>query len=229
MRSRTLTNLIADVRQRTNMETSTFVTDAEIQELLNVGLAELWARLCQNGGQPFYRATSALAVTQGQPLYNLPVDFLALQGIEATINGWTGRLDSFMPAQRAGLVNSGNGPWGQFTSVRYRLQGNTIEFLPATETFNATLFYTPTCPRLVDPSDTFDGFDGYEVAAIYGACASVQAKEETDPSFYAGERERIYRLIDSMATARDMSAPERVQDVRGDDFNEGGWIGGWYR
>lgn len=226
MRSRTLTDMIADVRQRTNMETSTFVSDAEITELLNVGLAELWARLCMNGGQPFYQARTTLSVTAGQPLYTLPVDFLSLQSVMGTINGWTGRLESFMPAQRAGLVNSGNGPWGQFTSTRYRIQGNAIEFLPATETFTATLLYTPTCPRLVNGSDTFDGFDGYEVAAIYGACASVQQKEDTDMTFYAGERDRIYRLIDTMAAARDMSSPERVNDVRGDDLFE---PYAWYR
>lgn len=225
-RTRTLLDLIADVRSRTNMETSTFVTDAEVTEFINQALSELWVHLSQNGGQPFYQNRSVIAVTPTATLYALPADFGQLQGVEGTISGWTGRIEPFMPAERAGMTNNGSA-WMTYSPVKYRLQGGYIEFLPAVNTFSATVLYTPACPRLVNLSDTFDGFDGYEVAAIYGACATVQAKEDTDFTFYANERDRIYRTIDSMAAQRDMSAPERVQDVRGDLGIDGpcGWWG----
>ena len=58
------------------------------------------------------------------------------------------------------------------------------------------------------------------MAAIYVTVATMLAKEESDPSFYVGQKERIYRHIDSLASQRDASAPERVQDVS-QDF--GGW------
>lgn len=220
MLARTLQDMISDVRQRTNMENSTFVTDAELTEFLNVALRELWTRLCQNGGQPFYRSVTTIPVTAGTNLYALPSDFLALQGVEASIFGTYGRIDSFMPSERAMLVNSTTTPFG--SQVRYRVQGNTIELVPATLSFDMTVFYTPSCPRLVNLSDTFDGFDGYEYAAIASACAAVKDKEETDPQFYMQERDRIYRLIDQMSTTRDMSAPERVQDVM-TETNFGRW------
>lgn len=212
-RNRTLTDLIADVRQRTNQEESTFVTDAEITEYLNQALAELWSRLTQGGGQSHYRAQTTIAVEQGTSLYSLPADFWVLQGVEATLDGITGPLTSFMPLQRGALTNPSTCPWGLASPVRYRVQGDNIEFLPATETFDATVFYTPSCPRLVGLTDTFGGFNGYEVAAIYDACATVLAKEESDPSFYAGQRDRIYRHIESLSGSRDMSQPERVQNV----------------
>lgn len=229
MRVRSLTDMINDIRQRTNMENSTFVTDAEIAEYLNQALAELWARICQGQGQPFYRSTTTLAVTAGQQYYPLPADFMALEGVEATINGWTGRLDPFMPSEHARLVNNGApGVWWG-SPVRYRVQANTIEILPPVNTFTATLYYVPACPRLVNGSDTFDGFDGYEMAAIYQACATVLQKEESDPGFYMAERDRIYKHIDSLITQRDMSATERVQDVREseDMFMPYGNWGGW--
>lgn len=225
-RTRTLTELIADVRQRTNLESSVFVTDPEITEYINQELAELWSRLTQGGGQPFYRAFTAISVTVGTSLYALPADFWTLQGVEATLNGVTGALTPFMPVQRAGLTVAS--PWGTCSPVRYRLQAGNIEFLPANQAFTATVFYTPTCPRLVGGADTFDGFNGFELAAIYGACATLQAKEESDYSFYAGQKERIYKHLDSLSGARDASMPERVEDVMGVgpwDFVAGaGWL-----
>jgi hypothetical protein len=229
MRTRTLTDLIADVRNRINMETSSFLTDSEITEYLNQALSELWVRICMNGGQPFYRATTTLNVVAGQTLYTLPADFLNLQGVEATINGWTGRIDPFMSSEHARLSNGTMAGISVVSPVRYRLQAGVIEFLPNIYAFPATLFYTPTCPRLVNGSDTFDGFGGLEVAAIYQACATCQAKEESDPSFYMAERDRIYKHIDAVSAARDLSATERVQDVMGglDDYST--WTGGFWR
>lgn len=213
-RSRTLTNLLLDIRQRTNQETSTFVTDSELTEYLNQELAELHARLVQGEGQPHYRSQTTVAVSAGVSIYALPVDFWRLQEVTATINGVTGTLHPFMPMEHGWLKNSG--PWGPSSPVLYRLQAGNIEFVPATQSFSATVYYSPACPRLVNGSDTFDGFDGYEMAAIYGTCATVMAKEESDPSFFLSQRERIYRHIDSLAAQRDASHPERVQDVTSD-------------
>lgn len=210
-RTRALSDMLWDVRVRTNQENSTFVTDAELTEYLNQELAELWSRLVQGEGQPHYRSSSTIAVTSGTALYSLPTDFWRLQAVEATINGISGNLTPFMPNEHGWLSNSS--PWGPYSPVKYRIQGSQIEFLPSKWTFTATLYYSPTQPRLVNATDTFDGFAGYEMAAIYGVCAVVLAKEESDPSFYVGQKERIYKHIDSLAAQRDASNPERVQDV----------------
>lgn len=222
-RTRMLSDLIDDVRSRTNMEESTFVTDAEITEFLNQEIAELWAHLTQGSAAPHYRASFPIDVESGTALYALPADFWQSQGVEATIGGTTGELRAFMPMERSRLVN--NGPWGLIAPVQYRIQADNIEFLPANQTFPATLFYTPSAPRLVAPGDTTDGFNGYEMAAVYGASATVLAKEESDATFYLSQRDRIYRHIDSLAAQRDQAEPDRVQDVMGgfDARNGFGW------
>jgi hypothetical protein len=130
-----------------------------------------------------------------------------------------------MSMEHAPLTNTST-PWGMVSPVRYRVQGNMLEFLPPTWTFPATAYYTPACPRLLTGTDTFDGFNGFEVAAIYDTCAVVLAKEESDPSFYMQQRDRIYKHIDSLAATRDQGMPDRVQDVRGDDgigYGFGDW------
>ncbi len=210
-RTRTLTNLILDVRQRTNQENSTFVTDAELTEYLNQELAELWGRLVLNQGQPYFRSSAVTAVTAGTALYALPADFWSLQEVTATVGGVVGRVLPFEPSEHAALSNGGT--IGLYGPVRYRLQGSNIEFRPAIESFSATLYYTPCQTRLAAGSDTFDGYNGAEVAAIYGVCATVLAKEESDPSFYVGMKERMLAQIDKWSAHRDMANPGRVQDV----------------
>lgn len=220
-RSRTLQNLLLDVRRRTNQENSTFVTDLELTEYLNQALAELWGRLVLNQGQPHYRSQTTIAVTSGTALYALPSDFWTMQEITATLNGIVGTIPPFSVAEHAVLSNgSALLPFG---SVRYRIQADNIEFRPASDSFTATLYYSPCQPRLTgtfnadgslaSSSSTFDGFNGYELAAIYDTCAQVCAKEATDSSFFERQRDRIYSRIDALAAHRDMMNPERVQDV----------------
>jgi hypothetical protein len=221
-RTRTLTNMLLDIRQRTNQENSTFVTDAELTEYLNQELAELWSRLVQNEGQPHYRSSATIPVTAGTALYliaSYAADFWRVQEVTADIDGVLGTLQPFGHVERARLADTGS-PWGGVSPVRYRIQGGNIEFQPATRAFTATLYYTPHQPRLVNGADTFDGFNGYEVAAIYGVCATVLQKEESDFSFYESRKERILAQIDALAAARDMSHPERVQDVMGGGFED---------
>jgi hypothetical protein len=168
-----------------------------------------------------------LAVVVGTSLYALPADFWRLQEASGKLgNGRTFHLRPFMPAERAALIDSAGWPYDCGFAEMYRIQGPNIEFLPNRTAFTATLFYTPTCPRLVASTDTFDGINGWEVAAIYGACATVQAKEETDPSFYLAQRDRIYAQIDSLVPDKDSGEPERIQDVnprRGRYGRRGGW------
>lgn len=219
-RTRTLTELIADVRQRTNQESSTFVTDAEVTEYLNQEAAELYARIVQAQGPEHYRSSSTVSVVSGTSLYALPADFWQLQALEATLGGITGRLRPFMPSEHALLSNAQ--PYAWYSPIRYRVQANNLEVLPATQTFTATLYYTPAPPRLVSGGDLLDGFAGYEVAAIYGACATVLAKEESDPSFFMAQRDRIYQHIQALAAQRDSNEPERVQDVTTSAWPYGG-------
>lgn len=221
-RTRTLTNMLLDIRQRTNQENSTFVTDAELTEYLNQSLAELWTRLIQCQGQPLYRSSTTYTVTSSTSLQALPSDFFAVQEVTATIGGFSGALQPFMASERGYLKNGAI--WTPECGVQYRIQAGNIEFLPASQSFTAQLFYSPTQPRLSAGSDTFDGFGGWEMAAIYDTCAVVAAKEESDPGFHIAQRERIYSHIETLAAQRDASNPERVQEVIGVSDSMGWWF-----
>jgi hypothetical protein len=205
------------VRKRAGLEFSELVDDPEILEYLNQEFAELRSRIRRNEGQPHHRTTKPLVVTAGTALYDLPVDCWELLGIEATIGGLSRRVEPFMENERAAL-GSAILPTTYATPM-YRYASRTqIEFLPSTLSFTATLKYVQGEPRLrlgQVPPDTIDGFNGYEIAGIYGAVATCREKEGLDPSFYAMQKERILKLIDANAAQRDAGSPERVTDVTG--------------
>ncbi len=216
-RTRSLGDLISDVRLRTNLETSTFVTDDEIREWLNQELAEVHMHLVTAEGQPHFRTQYNISVVNGTALYSLPSDFYRLQRLVALVDGRYYDLEPFMEGERAQLLNS------QIYSYiaraggmpMYRVQAGNLEILPAVRTYSAQLFYIQRSPRLDAFWDTVDGFDGYEVAAINGACAIAARKEESDPSQFIEQKLATLRLIDAMADKRDASHPERVTDVTG--------------
>jgi hypothetical protein len=192
------------------MENSTFCSDADITEILNQEIAELYARIVQAQGHQHYRDSEEYDVTSATSLYALPSDFWQVQSVEAESGGITGTLLPFMNSERAALAD--NNRVASLTA-RYRIQGTNIEFLPAQESFTATLYYTPCATRLSAGSDTFDGFNGYETAAIYGTVAVMLAMEDADASFWEGRKQQVLRQVDALAAMRDASNPERVQDV----------------
>lgn len=217
-RVRTAENLVADVRKRVNLEHSELLDDNEIIEYLNQEFSELKMAMRLAEGQPHdVNVAPPIVVTPGTSLYDLPADFWQILGVTANIGGLNRRLEPFMENERASLQNSIL--IGTQASPMYRIANRTqIEFLPPTLSFSATLRYVPAAVRLVlgqIPEQTIDGFNGYEMAAVYGTCASLREKEETDPSFFEGRKLRIYTLIQATTAQRDAGAPERVTDVTG--------------
>ncbi len=215
-RVRTAEDLVADVRNRCNMEYNELLTDEEIIEIANQEITELRGAMRLNEGQPHELESSPITVTPLVSSYTLPTDFWELLSCKATIGGRPRMLEPFMENERASLET------GSFltslASPMYRLSGNQIEFLPLGQSFVATLRYAPRSGRLrlgINPPDSFDGYNGYELAVIYGTCAVCKDKEMTDPSFYEGRKARIMDQIKALAAKRDASKPERVEDVTG--------------
>lgn len=221
-RARTAEDMVSDVRQRAQMEDSDFVSDDEVLEYINQERAELTWHLRLNEGQPHAFSSVDIPVVAGTVSYTIATyasDFWELLGAKCVIGGVAREMEPFMEAERSSLQNTQLVV--PYTSTpRYRISGNTIDVLPSTQTFTMTLRYVPCALRMtlgVVPQDSMDGYNGYELACIYGAVATCLAKEESDPSFYEQRKAAIYRLIDAMAAQRDAGHPERVTDAVGLD------------
>jgi hypothetical protein len=214
MRTRTAEDLVLDVRQRADMVGSDFVSDDEILEYINQEAAELRGVIRRAEGQPHTRSTHTFTVTSGTETYALPGDFAELLSVKRTYGGREFSLKPFMEFERAHYTD----PALSAAPAAYRLNGDNIDFLPSTADCEITIAYISGESRLqFSPGspNTLDGVQGYEIACVYGATATVLQKEESDPSFYLGQKERILNHIRSMAAHRDGGQPERVTDVVG--------------
>lgn len=221
-RTRTVENLVLDVRRRAGMEGSQFVTDDEILEYLNQERAELSWHLRLSEGQPHFRSSVDIPIVAGTVGYSFATyapDFWELLGCKAVIGGISREMEPYMEAEEPSLQNT------QLiipytATPRYRVAGTELRILPSTQSFTLTMRYVPCVLRMQlgqSPADSMDGFNGYELCMIYGATATCLAKEESDPAYYMALKDRVLRMIDALAAQRDAGHPERVTDVVGLD------------
>jgi len=215
-RPRTLTNLIADVRTRTQTENmSTAYADSVITEWLNQAWAELYEKLVTAKGADFYEKYSPPIVTLANTaMYDLPGDFYQLLAVEAYINGQPYWLRSFTRAERAVLANT-----NIFTDrdpLAYKIRGSQIEFRPIPPAgTNIVMYYVPAPARMIAGGDSIDGVAGWEQYIIDSAGLQIAQREhdETLTKMLSDSIMLLGSRIESMAAHRDAGYPPRVTDV----------------
>jgi len=210
-RTRTLTNLIADVRAVADIEGDLHVTDAQITEFLNQGITELYDMLVEARGHEYYLTSGTVATVSGTETYSLPTDFMELHKVDIAVNGSNWDLTPYSLHERNDY-NQTSG--GSTYPVVYRVIGGNISLLPVPRAvYTVTLRYVPCATRLASGSDTFDGISGWEEYPIWRAAAYCLAKEESDPSFALQMLATLKKRIENMATKRNAYGAERVRDV----------------
>jgi hypothetical protein len=213
-RSRTIVDMVAEVRRRTNFEDSTFVLDTEIADYINSELVEVSIVSELYAGTPVRTGSYEFTTVANLSVYDLPIDVWLVQRVSARRDGVERPMSPFMARERGAVERTNvvyddrvaDGPW-------YRLIGDDIEVLPPSAGTVVRVEYTPASPVL--SVGTIDGVNGFEMAAVFGACAAVAAKEESDPSYFLGQKTNWIRLVTSAVQRRDRSMPQRVQDVKG--------------
>jgi hypothetical protein len=213
----TLEAMIQSVRRRANIESQLgFITDAEITELLNYGCSAVYDLLVEAKGQEFYKAQYTFSTTSNNQTYPLPPDMFQLMTVDLNLgNNIVLTCRPFMPSER----NRFRWYWGWSYSqpVWYRIQGPSIVFIPApSAVYSVTLGYYPTYQQLSDPSDSFDGINGWEEYGIWSAVADCKAKGDEDPSYALGKMRELKEKIEAMAADRAGYDAERVHDVTAD-------------
>lgn len=225
-RARTLTELIADVRDRADAENSQHVTDAQVTRYLNQSIAALYALIVEQDEADFaeectFTATAGAASTsmvtepvEGTIVY--PYKILAVDVIDA--DGFSWPVPRFMMGERAAL-DAEAGQWGVVTATRYQWRGNKDLFWSppweADRTIRVT--YIPSPTDLSSGSDTFDGRAGWEEWVTLDSAIKVLAKEESDVTDMVRERALVEQRILKQIVARDRAQPKRVRDVVGGD------------
>lgn len=216
-RTVTLTQLRGWVRSKGDWPDVNFVTDQEITDEINAGIASLHRLIAASKGYEYFRTATTLVTVANVDTVNQPTDFYELlslwwdQG-----NGIKAPIRRYMPAEAEDQIQ-GEGWSGSLMSdnVRYSIALGTFRFVPTpTAVYNLKLEYIKGPTLLAAGGDTWDGYAGFEEYPVWYAVSTFLQKEESDASVALARMAGIER--DIMTTlARDHSEPVRAQDLKG--------------
>lgn len=229
--ARTLLQLRTATRQRADMENSTFVLDAELNDYLNSSLAELYDMVIATYEDYFLNA-STVTVASGANTIPFPVDstgtptVLKVRGVDYQIggSGWVS-LRPFQFSERNALTLDVRR--AQYTAPQrtYRVGPTSIFLLPEIDASGVyRMWYIPTLTPLVADTDVLTLPQYWDEYAVCDAAIKCAQKEEGDVSTLMGQKAALIARINASARSRDAGEPPRVSDVRRDE----GWPYGWW-
>lgn len=217
----TLSSMIQSVRERCDMVNSQFVTDNELTGYINASIAELRGLLIQKYGDNYFAAPPVTFQTDGtSQRYDLPDDLFKLMGVDLNLSsspdGYvTLRKAMFRDRNKWAVPNTQTfyGP----INLRYDLVGNQVMFFPIPQGGQTVrLWYVPKIVYLVNPSDTIDGYNGWEEYVIVDTCIKTLLKEESTETaqMFGMQKASIVARIESEAENRDQGSPPTVIDTQ---------------
>lgn len=204
------------------MEASSFVSDAEVDRNVNLGLAKLWHLLVETNADRHATSTE-IATSSGTLEYALPDDFAALRSVER-LQGSGSEIGFPVGQYNLGEGHS-HGAYPVFADgdfIRYTLRGQGVDGAGTRLRFNVDpgaryfrAWYIQHPVALTADDDVFDGVAGWEELATCWAAEQLLIKEESDPSALMARRAELERQIRSTAAQRDRGTAPRVIKRRG--------------
>lgn len=213
MRTRSLANLIEDVRKRADVEgAEERHTDADITRYINQGYAALRDLLTEVMGRRYFRAKEDVSVVRGQSEYPLNVAFQSLLLVRIV----DAPGEELQPLQPHDEVWIREGLSATSRPTHYDLTAGNIEFLPTPQTdITIRLEYIPILSDLSDPAQTLDGVNGWEDYVVYFAAAEIAAKDDERGAKADCERDMANLEVRiRKGSKRDRFRAERVKDAR---------------
>ena len=211
-RAVSLASIETQVRQRAQMENSTFITSAEMLSYINASGCELYELLVAATGKEYYLSSQTIVTTSGVSGYALATNFYEVVGIDLAVGGRSVTLQRYEFAERNRFQNPVVVP--AFTPLVYGIEGTTLRLLPTpTSAQTVTVWYVPAPTLYTTTDSTFDGIAGWEEYIVVDCAIRCLQKQESDVSAFMAQKEQLRRRIQSMATMRDRSQAPRVTDV----------------
>ena len=208
---------------------------SEVNQYICQGVANLYDVLVASNGN--YFESQATIVTDGvSTVYALPADYMRLLLCQMNIGNFQGVTGFNVPLPEFNLnerpVLSSSTPGFSGFAFAYRVHGGTtaqpgttqstinvnygIEFLPRpSANIQILLFYVPSCPLLVNDTDTLDTINGWDHYASLYAAKCMKQKDDLDTRPIDSMMADIKVRIQGMAPHRNVTAPTRINDTRG--------------
>lgn len=227
-----LSYLKSQVRSRTNMENSTFITENELTTYINQANEELYDYLI--AAWEDYSVTSSILTNDGTVnTLDVPVNCYKLRGLDRQISGesWA-RIDRYNFKDRNQFVS----PFGIITNqlwnnVQYNWVGTDIQLIPQTQSAGTyRIWFIPTLVLLVDDNDNIrSDLEKFADFIITSASIKCLAKEESDVSIFMAQLDLLKDRVKKMMPNKDDASPSHLNSWEDGELNFGRFNGsrGW--
>jgi len=220
MATYTESDLRTRARRRADMENSTFVTDAEIQDYLNSSISELHDFMVKSYEDYFVseQTYNAPLATGGA---NLPDDFYKALGVDYESGGITSTLKAYSFTER-NVYNTPYAVIDRLAEPMYKIEGTKIKLIPGnSQSGTITLYYVPLATQFsVSVTEIENVIPGYEEYVVVATAIRMLMKEESDVSALERERQQLASRIIRAISPRDVSGSFAIRDVRKGRFRD---------
>ncbi len=216
----TESDLRTRARRRADMENSTFVSDAEIQDYLNSSISELHDFMVKSYEDYFVseQTYNAPIATGGA---NLPDDFYKALGVDYNSGGITSTLRAYSFTER-NIYNTPYAAIDRLAEPMYKVEGSKIKLIPTnSQSGTITLYYVPLPTQFSSTVTEIETIiPGYEEYVVVATAIRMLMKEESDVSALGRERQQLASRIIRAISPRDASGSFAIRDVRKGRFRD---------
>lgn len=150
-----LGTIIEQIRERTDLQNSEFVTDSEITDYLNYSLGELYGLLVNSYGGTYFATSIDMSIPAGEELSStdFPDDMYKLLGVDMYLgnapsqNRLTLQPFNFNERNRANNLNIAGYATQASTNYRYHVLGTKLMITPPSQGNLLKLWYVPVAPQ----------------------------------------------------------------------------------
>jgi len=215
----TLSELRTRARRRADAVGNNFFSDAEINDYINNGLAELHDILVLKF-EDYYVNSVSFSLVSGTESYSFSsislTDFYKVLAVDLTTGDDTVRMKRFTFPDR-NKYSYDNAVYNErgYASYEYAIRGESINFIPKPDsTDTVTIYYVPSYTKLSsDSSSTSNSLElNWEEYAVTSAAIKMRQKEETSTAGLERELDRITQRIEDAARNRDAAEPFGITD-----------------
>lgn len=208
-----VSSLITQIRQRADVESTQFVTDAELISYINNSYCELYDAIVAKYAD-YFLSQNSFTLVPGTEFYDVPSDFYKLVGLDQQVS--TGQYLTMMPVNFNERNRRFNAAYNSslYPTYRYHLQDDKMRLSPLpTGSDTLRLWYIPAPTQITLSTQTINGRSGWEEFIINDCAAKVKIKQELDPSMYYAEKKAQLERVLKMAQNYDAGIAKRVTDI----------------
>lgn len=207
--SRTLLELRQACRETVDLESSSFVDDAELTARINSSAARMHTMLASKLGGEYMRAQLTRFTVVGQGFVELITsldpaasDVYKLEGVDITVGDVQVALEGVEYKRLRQIRSTSLGRPTHYARGNFRAAVPRLELHPVPNAvYTINVFYVPNYVRLVEDTDVFTLPEDWYDWIFFDVGIRAMIKEEG--SMYramAAERERVEALINTVAT-----------------------------